>query len=375
MRLRGDAVNSMFPRLSFGQIGHLTGRTSASYRIEEHISPPRRRDAPWLSQRFRIDGTVAPAGSIRGRAAVDDLRSSAEADEVDHKDLEEPSNLKTLQNCGKLPGPRLHRSYSCRFVLCAESADCEKQIIDRTWGGPAMKHPFLSISGAMSLALALAILGCGGRHYGQSSLDSHAASNAAILQSKHVVMVMESENQSYSTVVGHTSVWPNRNALIDKGALATHYYSNSHPSIGNYFMLTTGQLLTTNDNSTKVWNVANIARRMLAEHVSFRIYAEGIKQGHLGGNTGLCLIRHNPFAMLSDIADSKTVADTHIFPFTQFAIDLANGNVPEYSYIIPDIEDDADNGTPHAADAWLQKNVVPTSYPDMPVLKLGEMGS
>lgn len=46
-------------------------------------------------------------------------------------------------------------------------------------------------------------------------LDSHAASNAAILQSKHVVMVME-ENQSYSTVVGHTSVWPNLNALIDK---------------------------------------------------------------------------------------------------------------------------------------------------------------
>lgn len=123
-------------------------------------------------------------------------------------------------------------------------------------------------------------------------------------------------------------------------------------------MLTTGQLLTTNDNSTKVWNVANIARRMLAEHLSFRIYAEGIKQGHLGGNTGLYLIRHNPFAMLSDIADSKTVADTHIFPFTQFAIDLANGNVPEYSYIIPDIEDDAHNGTPHAADAWLQKNVV-----------------
>jgi phosphatidylinositol-3-phosphatase len=217
----------------------------------------------------------------------------------------------------------------------------------------------VSISAIASLALALAMVGCGGTTMATMAnpLDSNAASTSTMPQSQHVVMVME-ENQSYSTVVGDTSVWPNLNALIDKGALATHYYSNSHPSIGNYFMLTTGQLLTTNDNSTKVWNVDNIARRMLAEHVSFRIYAEGIKQGYVAGNTGLYLIRHEPFAMLSDIADSKSVANAHIFPFTQFAIDLANHNIPEYSYIVPDIEDDAHNGTPHAADAWLQKNVV-----------------
>jgi phosphatidylinositol-3-phosphatase len=219
-----------------------------------------------------------------------------------------------------------------------------------------MKHPLLSLRAISSLALALALMGCGGATM-DNPLQSNAASSSTMPQSKHVVIVME-ENQSYSKVVGDTSAWPNLNALIGKGALATHYYSNSHPSIGDYFMLTTGQLLTTNDNSTKVWNVANIARRMLAQHVSFKIYAEGIKQGYLGGNTGLYLIRHDPFAMLSDIADSKTVADAHIFPFTQFAIDLAKGDIPEYSYIVPDIEDDAHNGTPHAADAWLQKNVV-----------------
>ena len=221
-----------------------------------------------------------------------------------------------------------------------------------------MKHPLLSPSAISSLALALTMVGCGGATM-DNPVQSHAASTSTstMPQSKHVVMVME-ENQSYSTVVGDTSVWPNLNALIGKGALATHYYSNSHPSIGNYFMLTTGQLLTTNDDSTKVWNVDNIARRMLAEHVSFRIYAEGIKQGYVGGNTGLYLIRHNPFAMLSDIADNKSVASEHIWPFTQFANDLANHNIPEYSYIVPDIEDDAHNGTPHAADAWLQKNVV-----------------
>jgi phosphatidylinositol-3-phosphatase len=57
--------------------------------------------------------------------------------------------------------------------------------------------------------------------------------------STHIVLVME-ENQSYATVVGNTSDWPNLNNPKSSGALPTNYYANSHPSIGNYFMLTTG---------------------------------------------------------------------------------------------------------------------------------------
>ena len=123
--------------------------------------------------------------------------------------------------------------------------------------------------------------------------------------SKHVVLVME-ENQGYSTVAGNTSAWPHLNALIGAGALATNYYADTHPSIGNYFMLTTGQMVTTDDSSTAVENVDNIARRLLAANVSFKVYAEGITQGYLGGNTGLYVIRHNPFALFSDIANSPS---------------------------------------------------------------------
>lgn len=175
-------------------------------------------------------------------------------------------------------------------------------------------------------------------------------------QSKHIVMVIE-ENVGYSSVVRDGN-WPNLNSLISNGALATNYYANSHPSIGNYFMLTTGQLLTIDDNSTQVWNVDNIARRMLAANVSFRIYAEGITQGYVGGDTGLYLIRHNPFAMLSDIANNPQVANQTIWPFSQFATDLANGTLPEFSYIVPNVNDDAHDGTPQQADSWLETNVV-----------------
>lgn len=175
-------------------------------------------------------------------------------------------------------------------------------------------------------------------------------------QSRHVVLVME-ENQSYSTVAGNGN-WPALNSLINNGALATNYYANTHPSIGNYFMLTTGQILTNDDSSTQVWNVDNLARRMLASGVSFRIYAEGITQGYVGGNTGAYVVRHNPFALLSDLANNPQAANAHIFPFSQFAQDLASGNLPEFSYIVPNVDDDAHDGTPAQADAWLQSQVV-----------------
>jgi hypothetical protein len=62
--------------------------------------------------------------------------------------------------------------------------------------------------------------------------------------------------------------------------------------------------------------------------------------------------------MLSDVASNPQVANATIWPFSQFATDLANGTLPEFSYIVPDVDDDAHNGTPQQADTWLQTNVV-----------------
>jgi phospholipase C len=192
-----------------------------------------------------------------------------------------------------------------------------------------------------------------------SSMTGSAKINVQVqaTPSKHIVMVME-ENQGYSTVVGNSSAWPRLNALIGAGALATNYYADTHPSIGNYFMLTTGQLVTTDDSSTTVQNVDNLARRLLAANISFKVYAEGITQGYLGGNTGLYVIRHNPFALFSDIANSPMVANQVLWPFSQFASDLGKNALPEFSYIVPDLNDDAHSGTPQQADSWLQANVV-----------------
>ena len=172
----------------------------------------------------------------------------------------------------------------------------------------------------------------------------------------HVFIVLE-ENHNYSSVIGSKSM-PYLNSMANTYGLATQYYANTHPSIGNYFMLTTGQLVTTDDSTTTVESVDNLARRVLAANLSFKVYAEGITQGYLGGNKGLYVIRHNPFALFSDIANSPKVANQVLWPFSQFASDLGKNALPEFSYIVPDLNDDAHNGTPQQADSWLQANVV-----------------
>ena len=75
-----------------------------------------------------------------------------------------------------------------------------------------------------------------------------AALHAQVPKSNHVVVVLE-ENHSYSSVVG-SSAMPYFNSLASQNVLATQYYANTHPSIGNYLMMTTGQIITNDDAFT-----------------------------------------------------------------------------------------------------------------------------
>src|SRR5207249_2705878 len=62
----------------------------------------------------------------------------------------------------------------------------------------------------------------------------------------HVFIVTE-ENQDYAAVIGSPSM-PYLNSLAQQHGLANQYYANTHPSIGNYFMLATGQIITNDDS-------------------------------------------------------------------------------------------------------------------------------
>jgi hypothetical protein len=177
----------------------------------------------------------------------------------------------------------------------------------------------------------------------------------------HVVIVVE-ENANYASVAGDTATMPYLNSLIGSYGLATQYYSNTHPSIGNYMALTTGQVLTNDDGETPASfpvSVNNVVRQLAAKGKTWKAYAESLPSvGYVGGDTGNFAIRHVPLAYLSDVQDSAAGKQT-LVPFSQFATDLAAGNLPDYSFITPNLCDDAHNCGLDVADAWLKTNIAP----------------
>src|SRR5260370_36736716 len=111
------------------------------------------------------------------------------------------------------------------------------------------------------------------------------SSGTAIFQ--HIVLVLE-ENTNYDSVIGNASA-PYFNSLANTYGLATNYYANTHPSIGNYFWLTTGQELTDDGSQTPSSfpvSVDNIVRHLVGSGVSWKAYAECMPNvGYIGGDT------------------------------------------------------------------------------------------
>ena len=176
----------------------------------------------------------------------------------------------------------------------------------------------------------------------------------------HIVIVLE-ENKDYLSVVGTTAM-PYLNTLISQYGLATQYYATTHPSIGNYMDLTTGQILTNDDSQTPATlpvSVDNVVRELVAAGKTWKAYGEDLPSvGYTGGDIGNFAIRHYPLAYMTDVQNSQAQLQ-NLVPFTQFATDLAAGNLPNCSWVTPNLCDDAHDCPLSTADTWLQTNIDP----------------
>ena len=203
---------------------------------------------------------------------------------------------------------------------------------------------------------------------------------ASVPQVQHVFVVVE-ENQSYDDIIGNPNM-PYLNQLAAHGGLARGYYANTHPSLNDYFYLTSGHKATRRpggladlfDGRVSGENIASILKR---HGKTWKAYAEDLPSvGYLGGNTELYVKRHNPFVFYKNIVEDRAPSGTNqrdqIVPFARFAADWRSGVLPSYSFIIPNLINDAHtsprthrgSGCGEAdslrqADQWLEQNLKP----------------
>jgi acid phosphatase len=188
------------------------------------------------------------------------------------------------------------------------------------------------------------------------------------------------ENQNFEDVIGKDSRMPYLNELASRGGLARQYFANTHPSINNYFFLTAGRKGTTlpgpvADEFHGTVKGANVASILQGHGKSWRVYAEDLPEaGYTGGDAGpkrLYARRHNPFAYFKNVVDNPA-SRANIVPFTQFTADFKDGKLPNYSFVVPNLVNDAhdnpktrkgaacgDGESLAVADQWLKKNLKP----------------
>ncbi len=177
------------------------------------------------------------------------------------------------------------------------------------------------------------------------------------------------ENAGYADVIGSGNM-PYLSSLAQQYDLAKSYYADTHPSIGNYFMLTAGQIYTNDDTFNGPVSVDNVVRELNAAGKTWKSYAESLPSvGYIAGDSYPYLHRHNPLSYYTDVVNDPN-QQANLVPFTQFAIDLAAGNLPNYSFVVPNAHDDAHDCPANmstcqlsdklkAADSWLQTNIAP----------------
>lgn len=189
---------------------------------------------------------------------------------------------------------------------------------------------------------------------------------AQIPMSKHVVLVVE-ENHGYDAAIRHM---PALKQLADANAVVPNFYANHHPSIGNYFIMTTGRHIT-NDDGYKGTDGgdANLISQIIAAHKTWKVYADGLPEaGYVDGGSDLAkknhyVKRHVPIAYF-EVVRNDPKQRANLVPFDQFQKDLQSADgLPDFSLIIPNLVHDAHGIAPFfrgslaVADNWLKTNV------------------
>jgi acid phosphatase len=171
--------------------------------------------------------------------------------------------------------------------------------------------------------------------------------------------IIMSENEDFLV----TMAQPPFIDLATNGTLATNYFGLSHVSEQNYVAILAGWLddsIYRGDSSTPAnLNItyATILDQLLAEGYTVKQYTESYPGGCYQADmypddpdTALYYKRHSPFNMITKWRGTP-LCESLIGTYDDFAADVANNNLPNYFWIIPN-----DLHNTHSADTFVDAN-------------------
>lgn len=170
------------------------------------------------------------------------------------------------------------------------------------------------------------------------AVSANREQSASDLKNFQHVFVIMMENTGYNALIGNPNA-PWINQAAQTYGLATNYYGVTHPSQPNYIAATSGSTNGVTGDGHVDLSVTNIVDQLESHGKTWKAYMQSLslcttKLDDACGNQ-LYERKHDPFASYTDV-QSSPARMANIVDFSQLSTDLANNNVPDYSWISPD---------------------------------------
>jgi phosphatidylinositol-3-phosphatase len=182
------------------------------------------------------------------------------------------------------------------------------------------------------------------------------AQEARIPQFTHIIVIMF-ENHDYKNVIGSDTM-PVFNQLAQQNVLLTNYHGVSHPSLPNYIALIGGDTYGIDSDCTDCFlNTPSLPDYIEANGRTWKSYQEDIPSPCFVGNYKDYRQKHNPFIYFDSIRNNASRCERSVVSLKQLDKDLAANQLPDFSFIMPNMCHSAHNCDLKVADQWLEKMV------------------
>ncbi|KAK9463449.1 phosphoesterase family-domain-containing protein [Lipomyces oligophaga] len=156
--------------------------------------------------------------------------------------------------------------------------------------------------------------------------------------------------------------------LAKSGITLTNYFSVTHPSEPNYVAAVGGDYFGMNsDNFFRIpSNVSNVVDLLDYKNISWAEYQEhqpyagfqGFNYSNQESWANDYVRKHNPLVIYDNVATNATRLD-NIKNFTSFYDDLDNKQLPQWSFITPNMTNDGHDSTIDVSGAWSRSFLTP----------------
>ena len=172
---------------------------------------------------------------------------------------------------------------------------------------------------------------------------------------KHIIWIFM-ENHSYPNIIGSSQA-AYINTVAKECGSATNYHNITHPSLPNYIAATSGLPLSSiraflpDCSPAAGCNIA--AKSIFGQVKTWKSYEENMPSNCARTNAGNYAVRHNPATYFTALHNCSS----NDVPYARLATDLAHSQLPQFSFITPNLIDDMHNGTIAQGSKWLASHL------------------